>query len=1454
MNKKIDSGKFDKIKSGIQSTANKAKDGVTNTAKNNISNVGKNQGSNMQSATNSNAMNGGAQGLQNHDDDEMQKAAQEAGSGKKEQEGIDSATNSAKQLGKKGAEKGKDAIKNKLKPNGKGAAKAGGKAGAGKAAGGIGKAGGKVGGKAGGALSKVALSNPYVLAAIAIIVVIILLVIVINQNQNNASSVAESQSAKNELVSGDNKNEYDAEGKLKKLNINNKIAGMYYTKLANDGYYYSVTTEKNKSELKKYDASKPYCESVKGETEDGEEINSSEAKDCQPIDKEKRETYFLGGYMDYAYGDKLLKNAGAKYDPSTLFSRPVYSTCSTGEAKGEACKLLPLVDSDGKVVAESTKFVKSNKKADKIDSVTGKKEVTGTTKEKDQDGNEVKKETYAKSNEDIYEKTDETTPGVWDYGLAPIVNYEKKKEVTSIKDIKLNQISAYDVDEDGVLKYDKNNKPIIISLNVDEYKRHPFYKQHVKLLDKIMKEYQGDKNNFQTESLYIITSLTTKEGTLTTSLEPKDVNEGEYSKNTTLDINVKDEKHLIIKYNDKKQIEDVKFAEQENDLKAKKTFYMFKLDKMKDMNEAERDKWKSDYKNADKVVQHASFSIKSDKKNKDDEEKTPYIQFYGPKGEKYYFDEYDMSNVYRAEAKKTIDLTFKGTKYKSTWEYGSDGLRVVDEVNNDYLINYLNNYEAYIPSDKIMTGFKKEKDFQSNEKEVKQLEAALKYIDEESVDNNTGTNNNSTSNALEIGKGTKAGTAKKILADVKLFQYIKTYSEMYGVDPHLVVGLFAVESSGNHEAHLTGGAAVGISQIECPPGHVNANCSKPVVTSVKAYNFKSKKDDSFKIDNANTVFDNKTLHVSDLEQNVRAGIMQLASRMSTYYHNIPVSIQAYNYGPGGIQYTLAYYLGGMTEAGADDYYEKSSKIFDYVKSNKNDWINSKAREWYTNGGWKRKFGGGGGNATYLEEVLGAYIGPDKPYVMKKGSSGLSDEKITFDGSKTGSEDIKDAIKGNLYRNIFEKNLENPDFKKYYNVLYPNSDFDANNKFDNKTGKVKYDKTLYVKDAAHVLPHKVEDYINFINANKYNMDASEYAEFNDESQLSILANIVQSSQYATKPDLKLYFGTEQAFRPVSSSTKVAVNGSYGFHLSTKSQLKTFNNGLIFDNKTDDTVHAMADGIVETAGSNVVTILHKISDSENNRSFYYNLKELKVKAGDEVKGNDVLGKSNGNHKAEVKLQNNKHQYLNLNFLDKLTYTGPSDMSGLGGEFNGESVNGHSTAKVPGYIIPVKGGVVTAASWYYPASFGGGWHQGVDLATWHSDPFRPWAAPADGYVLNKKSNDGAAGNWIAVAVQAKGDKDTYGFIGMHNSSLESVSPGAKIKQGQILAHVGSTGNSTGPHSHVEVVRFPNQTPEQVLKKYNGDFYLGIPYGTSNACTESTPCRLKPHEFFGLNIGSTF
>jgi murein DD-endopeptidase MepM/ murein hydrolase activator NlpD len=111
----------------------------------------------------------------------------------------------------------------------------------------------------------------------------------------------------------------------------------------------------------------------------------------------------------------------------------------------------------------------------------------------------------------------------------------------------------------------------------------------------------------------------------------------------------------------------------------------------------------------------------------------------------------------------------------------------------------------------------------------------------------------------------------------------------------------------------------------------------------------------------------------------------------------------------------------------------------------------------------------------------------------------------------------------------------------------------------------------------------------------------------------------------------------------------------------------------------------------------------------------------------------------------------------------------------------------------ITPVKG-ILTSGFGYRsdPLTHGHGLHQGVDIAAAHGQPVR---ASADGIVMRATDQGGGLGKAVFLA-HGFGLTTRYG----HLSRIE-VKPGQRIKRGDVIGRVGSTGRSTGPHLHYEV-----------------------------------------------------
>ncbi len=111
----------------------------------------------------------------------------------------------------------------------------------------------------------------------------------------------------------------------------------------------------------------------------------------------------------------------------------------------------------------------------------------------------------------------------------------------------------------------------------------------------------------------------------------------------------------------------------------------------------------------------------------------------------------------------------------------------------------------------------------------------------------------------------------------------------------------------------------------------------------------------------------------------------------------------------------------------------------------------------------------------------------------------------------------------------------------------------------------------------------------------------------------------------------------------------------------------------------------------------------------------------------------------------------------------------------------------------LMPVKGLYGNGFGWRKDPFTGmRDFHQGVDIV---ASPGSRVVAPADGVVMQVGPN-GGLGNSILIS-HGYGLMTRYGHL-----QAFSVKPGQKVHRGDLIGFVGSTGRSTGPHLHYEVV----------------------------------------------------
>ena len=109
----------------------------------------------------------------------------------------------------------------------------------------------------------------------------------------------------------------------------------------------------------------------------------------------------------------------------------------------------------------------------------------------------------------------------------------------------------------------------------------------------------------------------------------------------------------------------------------------------------------------------------------------------------------------------------------------------------------------------------------------------------------------------------------------------------------------------------------------------------------------------------------------------------------------------------------------------------------------------------------------------------------------------------------------------------------------------------------------------------------------------------------------------------------------------------------------------------------------------------------------------------------------------------------------------------------------------------------------------------HTGTDFAAPMGTPIM---ASGDGVVI-KASWCGGGGNCVKIK-----HNSTYSTVYAHLSKFgRGIKKGTRVKQGQTIGYVGSTGMSTGPHLHYEVIENGRKVNSQKLRLPSGKTLKG-------------------------------
>lgn len=165
------------------------------------------------------------------------------------------------------------------------------------------------------------------------------------------------------------------------------------------------------------------------------------------------------------------------------------------------------------------------------------------------------------------------------------------------------------------------------------------------------------------------------------------------------------------------------------------------------------------------------------------------------------------------------------------------------------------------------------------------------------------------------------------------------------------------------------------------------------------------------------------------------------------------------------------------------------------------------------------------------------------------------------------------------------------------------------------------------------------------------------------------------------------------------------------------------------------------------------------------------------------------------------------------------------------------------------PIENGTISARCWAYPD---GSLHLGLDIASAMYSDVKAVAngivlyahAPVDsnnGYLGNMCGWPNGGGNTICMVVAV--NEKLYAITYAHLSNEIYVTSGQQVSQGTVIAKSGNSGNSTGPHTHVEVFELKQDLNDIVdyFRNSGADFTFGCGFDEPATCS-SFACRIDP------------
>ena len=373
------------------------------------------------------------------------------------------------------------------------------------------------------------------------------------------------------------------------------------------------------------------------------------------------------------------------------------------------------------------------------------------------------------------------------------------------------------------------------------------------------------------------------------------------------------------------------------------------------------------------------------------------------------------------------------------------------------------------------------------------------------------------------------------------------------------------------------------------------------------------------------------------------------------------------------------------------------------------------------------------------------------------------------------------------------NQKQNNFNKNFNKLIDNVYLEktVNNIFNNF-------KPRYLKIEHEVL--KGESFVNILE--NYNISKIEINEILKILKKHINLNNLKKNEY-----INLTINQSQK-KLVNLSYKISKNKI--INLTKNSKTNTFNEEIITTKLTKKIVYKE---------NNITNSLYKAAQDEDIPPSiiieFARIYGFQIDFQRDIRKNDYFQilfetfldeKNNNIERGEILFAN-----LNLSGINYPLYF-----------FNDQNYNGHYDENGKSIVktlmkTPINGARLSSSFGMrkHPIDGFNKMHRGTDFAAPTGTPIM---ASGDG-IITKSGWCGGGGNCVKIK-----HNSTYQTVYAHMSKFASgVKKGVKVKQGQVIGFVGSTGKSTGPHLHYEVIVNGKRVNSQKLKLPSGKILKG-------------------------------